>query len=125
MDWINTWPIVQKDTGEFGFQPSVQAARNVQDLLNDPVLCNLRKQLKKNIEPPTCERCFYVEKQGGFSYRMDANETHKDKIHEESINEEGVLDDTTKITYLDLTLGNVCNLKCKTCNPWSSHNWID
>ena len=49
MDWINTWPIVQKDTGEFGFQPSVQAARNVQDLLNDPVLCNLRKQLKKNL----------------------------------------------------------------------------
>ena len=125
MDWIDTWPIVMKETGKFGFQPRIQEAKHISDLLNDPVIIDLRKKLMNDIEPPQCERCFYIEKQGGFSYRMDANETHKDKINMDSIDDRGVMMDTTTVSYLDLTLGNVCNLKCKTCNPWSSHNWID
>ena len=125
LDYINTWPI-KMDNGKFGFQPQIQAMGHVKELLNDPVLCHLREKLKKNRRPAECERCFGVEDQGGYSYRMDANETHKHLIHEDSIQEkDGVMIDMEHISYLDVTLGNVCNLQCKTCNPWSSHNWIE
>ena len=33
--------------------------------------------------------------------------------------------DTTKknLKFLDLKLGNICNLKCRICGSWSSSKW--
>ena len=28
------------------------------------------------------------------------------------------------IRYVDIRLGNLCNLKCRMCNPWSSSMWV-
>ena len=55
-----------------------------------------------------------------MNYAID----HADLIQEDAIDDDGAIQDLSKITYLDLTLGNICNLQCKTCNPWSSHNWL-
>ena len=28
-----------------------------------------------------------------------------------------------KLMFLDLKLGNICNLKCRICGAWSSNKW--
>ena len=29
------------------------------------------------------------------------------------------------IVYADIRLGNMCNLKCRMCNPYASNQWLD
>ena len=106
------------------YQPRMREAEHIHELINDVVLCELRKQLKNNEKPDVCDRCFLVEDQGGVSFRMNYAIDHADLIQEDAIDDDGAIQDLSKITYLDLTLGNICNLQCKTCNPWSSHNWL-
>ena len=106
------------------YQPRMREAEHIYELINDVVLCELRKQLKNNEKPDVCDRCFLVEDQGGVSFRMNYAIDHADLIQEDAIDDDGAIQDLSKITYLDLTLGNICNLQCKTCNPWSSHNWL-
>ena len=124
LDWVNTYPHIMKETGWFGWKPKIQEAAHVQDLINDVLLCEMRNDLKNDIRPKICNRCFPVEDQGGTSFRQNYNIDHKDVSDYNAVGEHGVIQDLKSITYLDLTLGNTCNLQCKTCNPWSSHNWL-
>ena len=124
LDWVNTYPHIMKETGWFGWKPKIQEAKHVQDLINDVLLCEMRNDLKNDIRPDICNRCFPVEDQGGTSFRQNYNIDHKDVADYDAVGEHGVIKDLKSITYLDLTLGNTCNLQCKTCNPWSSHNWL-
>ena len=123
LDYVNTYPHILEG-GEFGWKPEIREAKHVKELINDVLLCELRKQLKNGERPAVCDRCFPVEDQGGVSFRMNYNEDHADVIQEDAVDDEGTIQDISSITYLDLTLGNICNLQCKTCNPWSSHNWL-
>jgi organic radical activating enzyme len=33
-------------------------------------------------------------------------------------------DDPAELVFLDLKLGNICNLKCRICGSWSSSKWV-
>ena len=124
LDYVDTYPHIIKETGEFGWKPHIEEAKHVQDLINDVLLCEMRKQLVNDERPTICDRCFPVEDQGGHSFRMNYNIDHKEVSDQNAVDENGTIQDIRSITYLDLTLGNICNLQCKTCNPWSSHNWL-
>ena len=40
--------------------------------------------------------------------------------------EDGTIDtEKVPLEYLDLRLGNLCNLKCRICSPSESSLWID
>lgn len=73
-----------------------------------------------------CEVCYSQENNGRMSNREHANREWAHRLGEDRINQlissakhnNGVIENN--IVYLDLRLGNLCNLKCRMCNPWNS-----
>lgn len=73
-----------------------------------------------------CEVCYLQESAGRTSNRQHSiNEWSwrlgSDKLNQliqEAVKNNGHLDSDP--VYLDLRLGNLCNLKCRMCNPWNS-----
>tara|TARA_B100001287_G_scaffold90998_1_gene76259 strand:+ start:3927 stop:5264 length:1338 start_codon:yes stop_codon:yes gene_type:complete len=101
-------------------------AETLEDFINDPAVMKLRQGLLKNEVPDGCKGCFELEDQGIRSFRQTWNEIYEQDIDTslKNISEDGHLDPQA-LTYLDISLGNVCNLKCRSCNPWASHRWIE
>ena len=86
----------------------------------------IRMEMISGIKPSVCQSCFKLEEEGVCSpregYREQYSETTK-KIELLVAEQSNDLDDFP-IQYIDLRLGNLCNLKCRMCNPWSSSSWI-
>lgn len=90
----------------------------IADAWHSPTYKEFRRQFLAGERPKTCERCFREEDAGIRSPRIGYNEKwFKDDI---VLTEEPPLD----VRYVDLRLGNLCNLKCRMCNPWSSSMWV-
>lgn len=101
-------------------------ANNINEFINDPQIKDLRSSLLKNEIHEGCKGCFDLEEQGIRSFRQTWNEIYTDHIDGtlQHVSEDGHLNPQA-LTYLDISLGNVCNLKCRSCNPWASHRWIE
>ena len=95
-------------------------------------LKQIRQNMLNNQRDAGCGVCWKKEDRGYSSLRQHSNEIYKehiDSIKSNSINEQPY--------YLDLRLGNLCNLKCRMCvSDWSSQiaseiidnpneDWID
>jgi sulfatase maturation enzyme AslB (radical SAM superfamily) len=73
-----------------------------------------------------CEVCYQQESNGRTSNREHANNEWTWRLGPEALNNliyeavdnNGHLEASP--VYLDLRLGNLCNLKCRMCNPWNS-----
>lgn len=92
---------------------------DLDEVWNSPDYKTIRKQLIGGERPDMCVRCFREEDSGIRSPRIGFNEKwHKDDI---TIAEEIPVD----VRYVDLRLGNLCNLKCRMCNPWASSKWVE
>ncbi len=73
-----------------------------------------------------CKVCYLQESSGRTSNRQFANTEWSNKLGEKTLYDlidraaisGGELD--YKVAYLDLRLGNLCNLKCRMCNPFNS-----
>lgn len=85
---------------------------------NSKTLKNLRSQFLNNEKPDICHQCFREESLGMQSPRQSWNE--KWMFNYEKT-------DTPKqiIKYIDIRLGNLCNLRCRMCNPYASNQWVD
>lgn len=81
----------------------------IQDAFNSEYMDQLRNDFLQGKKPNTCKKCWALESAGGYSKRMISNDKFKytDK----------------KLRFLDLKLGNICNLKCRICGVWSSSKW--
>lgn len=91
---------------------------DINDAWNSPDYKKIRKQFIDGERPETCQRCFREEDAGIRSPRIGYNEKWwRDDVQ---VAEEIPLD----IRYVDIRLGNLCNLKCRMCNPWSSSMWV-
>ncbi|CBW27878.1 conserved hypothetical protein [Halobacteriovorax marinus SJ] len=75
---------------------------------------------KKNI---FCNQCYEAEEKGILSYREINNDLFSD-TYKELISGLGDLNDKLKFEYVDLRLGNTCNLSCRMCPAESSSNLI-
>ena len=78
---------------------------------------NIRQQMLDGKRPEICERCFREEDAGIKSARQSANEQWGTDCDMTTTPE-------MDIRYVDLRLGNLCNLKCRMCNPISSSMWV-
>ena len=88
---------------------------NFQDIQNSNSMQTLRKQFLAGQTPQTCRKCWNEERAGRTSKRMHTLDRLKHSIPDS----EWTLD-AKPLMFLDLKLGNICNLKCRICGSWSS-----
>jgi len=78
-------------------------------------MTQLRQQFLNGEQPQTCRKCWNEERAGRTSKRMHA----LDRLKHIVTDTEWTVD-AKPLMFLDLKLGNICNLKCRICGPWSS-----
>jgi MoaA/NifB/PqqE/SkfB family radical SAM enzyme len=85
------------------------------EVQNSNYMRNLRRELLEGRKPDTCASCWNEERSGRVSKRM--NTTHKLRHLAHQI---PFTTDPGPLLFLDLKLGNLCNLKCRICGSWAS-----
>jgi len=91
----------------------------LEEIYHSQYMQNLRWRFLDGDKPPTCKRCWDEEDAGRISKRM--NSRIRLKEYYDSVNWSTV--DPDQLWFLDLKLGNICNLKCRICGSWSSSKW--
>jgi len=92
---------------------------DIDEVWNSPFYQQIRQQFLNNERPKICKRCFEEEDSGVKSARLSFNESWYNENIELKAKQE-----KTNIRYIDLRLGNLCNLKCRMCNPYASSQWV-
>jgi MoaA/NifB/PqqE/SkfB family radical SAM enzyme len=82
---------------------------------NSRYMQDLRQQFLDNKQPQTCRKCWREERSGRTSKRMHTLDRLKHMIPDQHWTA-----DAKPLMFLDLKLGNICNLKCRICGSWSS-----
>ena len=125
MNKICTLPWMHMETTPMGeFRPcclanepipnmNISQGDTIKDAFESPYMENLRQEFLAGNKPATCSKCWALEDAGGISKRMISNQKF------------GVNTAQKKIRFLDLKLGNICNLKCRICGGWSSSKWAN
>jgi MoaA/NifB/PqqE/SkfB family radical SAM enzyme len=88
---------------------------NFRDIQNSNSMRTLRQQFLDGEKPQTCRKCWNEERAGRTSKRMHTLDRLKHSIPDTEWTE-----DAKPLMFLDLKLGNICNLKCRICGSWSS-----
>jgi radical SAM protein with 4Fe4S-binding SPASM domain len=91
----------------------------LKEAFNSEYMQDLRKQFLQDKQPETCKRCWVEEDAGRTSKRMHNRVKLKDHYHDVDWHNT----DPDQPWFLDLKLGNICNLKCRICGSWSSSKW--
>lgn len=94
------------------------------EIMNSDYFRQVRKQMLDNKKPLACMRCYREEENGVVSKRVAENANFSDLTHDIASLE--TADDgriATKLRFVELRLGNICNVKCRSCNPASSSKW--
>jgi organic radical activating enzyme len=93
-------------------------------IMNSDYYRSTRLEMLNGTVPKACERCFQEESNGVRSKRIEENT--KLGFTEDMARAITQIDGTIPVNFkfIELRLGNLCNLKCRTCNPASSTNWI-
>ena len=97
---------------------------SLETIANSTKFKNLRKEMMNGTHPKMCQKCYRYEQAGVESKRAEANKEYG-KYLEEFIKNTTPEGELSKLDYrnIELRLGSVCNLKCVTCNPFSSNRW--
>ena len=96
----------------------------LEDITNSDKFNQVRKQMINGEYPKICQKCYKYEDGGVESKRIESNKKFGEFIDNcfQNTNEDGSLKNVN-YNYVELRLGTVCNLKCVTCNPFSSNRW--
>lgn len=98
----------------------------IEDAWNSEDMRSIRLAMIAGEPVSGCQVCYTQEASGRTSNRQHSvvewsNLLGADKLNEiieQALDNDGVLEDSP--VYLDLRLGNLCNLKCRMCNPYNS-----
>ena len=90
--------------------------KDMEEYYHSKELNKVRQDLLDGIKNPHCRICWDDEEKGGDSQRLISNRTSvkgtsvpfMDQIKHPNLD---------NVTSFDLTLGNLCNLKCVMCTP--------
>jgi len=98
-----------KNTHEYDYN-------QLDEYFDSPGLNKVRKDLLNGVKNKNCASCWHDEEQGGDSLRLISNRTialgTKIRLLDQIENPK-----VSNIKSFDLTLGNLCNLKCVMCTP--------
>lgn len=96
---------------------SIQQGYTVSDAQSSDYMADLRRRFLAGEQPQGCKACWTEESiPGRMSKRRSTFIKMKDVKEEYS-------EDLFAPIFLDLKLGNICNLKCRICGSWSSSKW--
>jgi MoaA/NifB/PqqE/SkfB family radical SAM enzyme len=91
------------------------ATASFSGIQNSNSMQKLRQEFINGQQPQTCRKCWKEERAGRTSKRMHTLDRLKHMLPNESWTA-----DAKPLMFLDLKLGNICNLKCRICGSWSS-----
>ena len=98
--------------------PNIDLKENtLQEAFDSEYMDNLRQQFIDGDKPEGCERCWLEEENGKKSKR----EYMLEKFSEVTVDYSS--SKGKELIFIDLKLGNICNLKCRICGSWSSSKW--
>jgi MoaA/NifB/PqqE/SkfB family radical SAM enzyme len=80
---------------------------------------DLRRQFRAGEKPATCNRCWNEEAAGRNSKRIHSQVRLKELFPQVEWDN----DNPEQLWFIDLKLGNICNLACRICGSWSSSTW--
>ena len=124
-----SWCCVARDNfkNDDGSMVDLNRGHKIESVWNSNHMKKIRKEMIEGEIVKGCEHCYDLEDMGFPSYRTNyirdwfEYSSKGDEIHdiiESSINNEYHVD--TAPMYLDFRLGNMCNLKCRMCQPQNS-----
>lgn len=127
LPWVHVHQTPDNDIGgccigtHFG---NPQVAHTVEDLINNDILKQMRKDMLNEEFNPLCHVCHNHEKVMGWSNRKESNElwAHRFDDSVPLTEEDGHLNDF-KMSYFDIRFRNTCNMKCRSCGPGYSSLW--
>ena len=96
---------------------------SITDVMNSDFFKNVRQQMLIGKKPVACMRCYKDEEAGIQSKRLEEN-ARLGFTEEMALSVMGI-DGSIPVNFkfVELRLGNLCNVKCRTCNPASSTSW--
>jgi radical SAM protein with 4Fe4S-binding SPASM domain len=104
-----------------GVRNNIKGDKSLQEVFLGDHQSKLRNDLANGIRNPGCVKC-WQEEDGGkkLSLRQNYNRTIGDigYLHED------LEKHNPKITWLELSFSNRCNLSCRMCGPYYSTNWF-
>jgi MoaA/NifB/PqqE/SkfB family radical SAM enzyme len=94
---------------------------NLETVYRSEYMQQLRQDFRDGKKPKTCKRCWDEEDAGRTSKRIHTKARLKEWIPQIDFQN----DNPSQLWFLDLKLGNICNLKCRICGSWSSSKWAE
>ena len=91
----------------------------LEEIYHSEYMQDLRKDFLAGNKPETCRRCWNEEAAGRTSKRINSRIRLKEYVDAVDFNNI----DPDQLWFIDLKLGNICNLKCRICGSWSSSKW--
>ena len=93
--------------------------------MNSDYFKEIRNQMLEGEKPAACMRCYDEEDKGVQSKRQ-----HEASVYDyftweyarRNTRPDGNI--PLDLRFVELRLGNVCNVRCRTCNPASSSRWV-
>jgi len=85
------------------------------NIQNSNYMQTLRQEFLDKKQPSACRKCWREERSGRTSKRMHTLDRLKHMLPDQTWTA-----DAKPLMFLDLKLGNICNLKCRICGSWSS-----
>ena len=103
---------------------------SLEEAWNNNAMREVRKQVLNNERPTVCKACFDLEDQGVQSLRQRhiAGVIPEARVNLYPDALDALNDDFTmpfEFPTMEIKLNNLCNLKCRMCNPLDSTSWKD
>jgi MoaA/NifB/PqqE/SkfB family radical SAM enzyme len=92
---------------------------SISEVMNSDAMENLRKQFLNGEKPVSCSSCWKEEAVGKTSKRQHM------WLKAGTYGEVQIKNNIIEPRFIDLKLGNICNLKCRICSPQSSSQWTN
>ena len=99
---------------------------NFSEAWNSKDMRDIRMAMVSGQHVEGCSTCYLQEASGRISNRQYSNQEWTNRLGKDSIKktiDEAIVNNGVlkyNVAYLDLRLGNLCNLKCRMCNPYNS-----
>jgi hypothetical protein len=112
-DWYCPLPFRHAYIDSTGIAACCQTPRyqvSLDEWPTHPELLNLQRELLDGNIPKVCRGCVRQESAYGTSLRTNSNRDYSNQVFT-----------NTKLDFIDFRSVNICNFKCRSCNPVFSH----